>query len=107
MASADFIIIGGGIAGCVLASRLHQNHPELSIVLIEAGPNISSHPLVTNPTAPLQHTELDWDYKTVPQVHLNNRICDAAAGKCLSGGSAINACSFLSFLFGARMDEIN
>lgn len=103
MASADVIIIGGGIAGCVLASRLHQNHPELSVILIEAGPDISQHPLVKNPAAPLQHSELDWDYKTVPQVHLNNRICEAAAGKCLSGGSAINACSSLFSLLDARM----
>jgi choline dehydrogenase-like flavoprotein len=95
MASADIIIVGGGISGCVLASRLHEKFPSFSILLIEAGPNISNHPLTKNPEVHFQHSELDWDYKTVPQVHLNNRICFGAAGKALSGGSAINACKIL------------
>jgi choline dehydrogenase-like flavoprotein len=96
MATADFIIIGGGIGGCVLASRLHQKYPSASILLIEAGPDVSNHPMIVNSTATpiLQHSELDWDYKTVPQKHLDNKICFGAAGKALGGGSAINGCMF-------------
>ena len=92
MAQADFIIVGGGIGGCVVASRLHKKYPPASIILIEAGPDVSKHPLITNNEWLLQHSELDWDYKTVPQKHLNNKTCFAAAGKALGGGSAINAC---------------
>lgn len=96
MATADYIIIGGGIGGCVVASRLHQKYPPASILLIEAGPDVSKHPMIVNstPTPMLQHSELDWDYKTVPQKHLGNKICFGAAGKALGGGSAINACMF-------------
>ena len=94
MSSADYIIVGGGIGGCVVASRLHQKYPAASILLIEAGPDVSKHPMIVNstPTPILQHSELDWDYKTVPQKHLRNKICFGAAGKALGGGSAINAC---------------
>jgi choline dehydrogenase-like flavoprotein len=94
MATADFIIIGGGIGGCVVASRLYEKNPALCIVLIEAGADVSKHPLIIDPmTTPLlQHSELDWDYKTVPQVHMNNKTCYGAAGRALGGGSAINSC---------------
>jgi choline dehydrogenase-like flavoprotein len=94
MASPDYVIVGGGIAGCVVASRLHEKDPSLSITLIEAGPDASKHPNVPSPMTAqlLLHSELDWDYKTVPQRHLNNRECYAAGGKALGGGSVINAC---------------
>ena len=77
----------------MIASRLYQKYPSDSILLIEAGPDVSKHPLVHS--APmLQHSELDWDYKTVPQKHLGNKICFGAAGKALGGGTVINACTF-------------
>jgi choline dehydrogenase-like flavoprotein len=91
MTEADYIIIGGGIGGCVVASRLHQKYPSVSILLIEAGPDVSKHPLIHSAPV-LQHSEFDWDYKTVPQKHLGNKICFGAAGKALAGGTAINAC---------------
>lgn len=89
----DFIIVGGGIAGATLASRLHGNLPNHSIILIEAGPDVSGHPLVPDimNAARLVGSELDWNYSTVPQPHLNNRVCTNNAGKALGGGSAINA----------------
>ena len=89
----DFIIVGGGIAGATLASRLHQELPNHSILLIEAGPEVSDHPLVTDirNAGRLVGSELDWNFSTVPQKHLNNRVCPNNAGKALGGGSAINA----------------
>jgi len=94
-----YIIVGGGIAGCVVASRLHERDPLLDILLIEAGTDASNHPLVPGAMTAQQllHSELDWDYKTTPQSHLNNRECYAGAGKALGGGSVINAC--MSFPF--------
>lgn len=90
----DFIIVSGGIAGSVLASRLHAHLPLLSILLIEAGPDVANHPLVTDSrnAGRLVGSELDWNYSTVPQKHLNNRVCPNHASKALGGGSAINAC---------------
>ncbi|RDW57121.1 hypothetical protein BP6252_13867 [Coleophoma cylindrospora] len=90
--SADFIIIGGGLAGCVLASRLSLGRPECSILIIEAGSNTTGHPLTSSPLAcfSAHFSDLDWAYSTVPQKNLNDRSCYAAAAKGLSGGSAIN-----------------
>jgi len=102
MNAADYIIVGGGIGGCVVASRLHEKYPSASILLIEAGADVSKHPLVMGdaPLVHLQHSELDWDYKTVPQQHLGGRVCSAAAGKALGGGSVINACKIAHLLSG-------
>jgi choline dehydrogenase-like flavoprotein len=95
--SYDYIIAGGGIAGVVLASRLKQALPSLRILLIEAGPNASGNPLVTEIKNAFNviGSVLDWAYKTVPQKHLGGRVCEQIAGKALGGGSAINYCEFI------------
>ncbi|RDW58449.1 putative glucose dehydrogenase protein [Coleophoma crateriformis] len=87
-----YIIIGGGIAGSVVASRLHERLPHLSILLIEAGPDVVNNPLVTEikNAFDVVGSELDWSYSSVPQKHLNNRVSTSVAGKALGGGSAIN-----------------
>lgn len=92
-----FIIVGGGIAGATLASRLHEHLPSHAILLIEAGPEVSDNPLVNDPknAGRLVGSELDWNYSTVPQQSLNYRICSNNAGKALGGGSAINASGWM------------
>ncbi|KAE8450823.1 hypothetical protein EG329_005736 [Mollisiaceae sp. DMI_Dod_QoI] len=102
-ASSDYIIIGGGLAGCVLASRLSQYLPHCSITLLEAGPSPAGNPLVTHPLAVFaaHHSDIDWNYTTVSQRHLNNRTTYAAGGKILSGGTAIN---YGTWTRGARVD---
>jgi choline dehydrogenase-like flavoprotein len=93
MTSFDFIVVGGGLAGCVVASRLRQRDPSFSILLIEAGPDVTHHPHVTNPAegALLHFSELDWTYFTVPQKHLDNKPRYNCAAKGLSGGTIINS----------------
>ncbi|KAL2840553.1 hypothetical protein BJY01DRAFT_17221 [Aspergillus pseudoustus] len=87
-----YIIAGGGVAGCTLASLLSARYPDARILLIEAGPNVASHPLTSSPLACFgaHNSPLDWAYTTVPQVHLDNRECYNAAAKALGGASAIN-----------------
>ena len=88
----DFIIVGAGIAGTVLASRLRQRNFSLSILLVEAGADSTNHPLVPSPLTvqSLKGTELDWNYATTPQRHLDGQSLYAPAGKALGGGSVIN-----------------
>ncbi|RDW70528.1 GMC family oxidoreductase [Aspergillus mulundensis] len=88
----DYIIIGGGLAGCTLAGLLSTTPSPPRILLIEAGPSVATHPLTSSPLACFgaHFSPLDWAYKTTPQPHLNNRECYNAAAKALGGGSAIN-----------------
>ena len=88
----DYIIVGGGIAGCVVASRLYQGRPYLKIAVIEAGSNVSDRPdVLQGPYTQLLDTEVDWSFMTQPQRYLNHRQLAQNAGKALGGGSVINA----------------
>ncbi|KAH6904191.1 aryl-alcohol oxidase [Coprinopsis sp. MPI-PUGE-AT-0042] len=87
----DFVIVGGGTAGCVMANRLSEN-PLHNILLIEAGPNGEG---VLNLSIPAYNgrfgpSEYDWGYKTVPQPGLNNRTDVVPRGFVLGGSSSIN-----------------
>ncbi|KAL1594620.1 hypothetical protein SLS60_010381 [Paraconiothyrium brasiliense] len=89
---ADIIIVGGGIGGVVLASRLHERKPELSITLIEAGPDVTGKPHISNPAeaALLHFSDLDYKFFTAPQKHLGGAPKYNCAIKGLSGGTIIN-----------------
>ncbi|KAL4995033.1 GMC oxidoreductase [Aspergillus recurvatus] len=92
----DYIIVGGGLAGSVLASRLSHSDNKPKVLLVEAGPDVSKNEVIpyANNTAILMGSELDWGYRTVPQENLNGRQIANPAGKCLGGGTAINACGW-------------
>ena len=88
----DIVIAGGGTAACVLAARLSNALPSCSVALIEAGPDAHNDPRIQNPLgSPLLHkTELEWNYMTTPQRHLDGRQIYNCTGKVLSGSSAVN-----------------
>lgn len=88
----DYIVVGGGTGGCALATRLSENLPAASIAIVEAGPDITSHPSTQTPLGVFSAhlSDLDYQYYSVPQPQLGNRRLYAAAGKGLGGGSAIN-----------------
>ena len=89
---ADYIIVGGGLTGCVIAARLSQYNPALHVILLEAGTDASANPLTKDigGAFSLAGSDLDYCYKTVPQYHTENRVHTITAGKVLGGGSILN-----------------
>ncbi len=87
----DFIIIGAGSAGCVLANRLSADSGA-RVLLLEAGPP-AQHPDIEVPLAfpRLQRTALDWAYYTEPQTALGGRRIGWPRGRVVGGSSALNA----------------
>lgn len=87
----DYVIVGAGPAGCVLASRLSED-PAVRVVLLEAGGR-DVHPLFHMPAGFAKMTKgiASWGWSTVPQTHLGGRVLRYTQAKVLGGGSSINA----------------
>lgn len=92
----DYIIVGAGSSGCVLASRLSEN-PKNQVLLLEAGGSNKS-PLIQIPfltVLTMPYWFKNWHYKTEPQAGLYNRRGYQPRGKVLGGSSAINAMIYI------------
>ncbi|HEY6785984.1 MAG TPA: GMC family oxidoreductase N-terminal domain-containing protein [Trebonia sp.] len=89
----DYVIVGGGSAGCVLAARLAASSPEASVLLIEAGPDGRGVAQIVDPPqwTKLLGTSLDWGYRYAPSSAVAGRAIAIPRGKVLGGCSAINA----------------
>lgn len=94
----DYIIIGAGSAGAVLAARLTEDE-NVSVLLLEAGlPDFRLDFRTQMPAAlamPLQGTTYNWGYKTDPEPFMNHRIMDCGRGKGLGGSSLINGMCYI------------
>ncbi|MDG2354875.1 MAG: choline dehydrogenase [Paracoccaceae bacterium] len=96
MFEADYIIIGAGSAGCVLANRLTAGNTN-KVLLVETGKSDRS-PLIQMPAAlsyPMNMKKYDWGFESEPEINLNNRKLATPRGKVIGGSSSINGMVFV------------
>jgi choline dehydrogenase len=93
----DYVIVGGGSAGCALASRLSED-PDTRVLVLEAGRMDHRWDVFIHMPAalafPIGSRFYDWCYETDPEPHLNGRRIEHARGKVLGGSSSINGMIF-------------
>ena len=102
----DYVVIGAGSAGCVVASRLAEQNPDITVALIEAGDRATElEASMPVGCGKLQHTHRDWAYKCEPSQNavkgLVNQQANWPAGKCLGGSSGIN---YMAYVRGSQKD---
>jgi choline dehydrogenase len=91
----DYIIVGAGSAGCVLAARLTED-PHTRVLLLEAGGRDTAREIrIPAAFSKLFKTSVDWNYSTEPEPYLNNRKLYWPRGKVLGGSSSINAMIYI------------
>jgi len=97
----DYVIVGAGSAGCVLANRLSED-ADVSVLLLEAGPPDTNENIhVPLGYLQLARTEVDWDYCTAPEPECAGRRIPLPRGRVLGGSSSVNA---MVYIRGNRRD---
>lgn len=98
MSHYNYLIVGAGAAGCVVARQLSELCPDASVGLLEAGPEGRVTPFTQSDLASVFKTwnpDTNWLFKTSPQLGLNDRILDITQGRVLGGGTSVNAMMYV------------
>src|SRR2546423_2282566 len=91
----DYVIVGAGSAGCVLAHRLTED-PDVSVLLLEAGPpDVSDNIHVPLGYLKLARTEVDWDYDSAPEPFCGGRRLPLPRRRTLGGSASMNAMVYI------------
>ncbi|MGB2711320.1 MAG: GMC family oxidoreductase N-terminal domain-containing protein [Conexibacter sp.] len=91
----DYVVVGAGSAGCVLAARLSED-PDVSVLLLEAGPpDVNQNIHVPLGYLKLARTEVDWGYSSAPEPRCDNRRIVLPRGRVLGGSSSVNAMVYI------------
>ncbi|KAL8747760.1 MAG: hypothetical protein Q9190_000418 [Brigantiaea leucoxantha] len=97
MSEYDFIVVGGGTSGLVLAARLTED-PHVEVLVVEAGEDHLQDPRISVPALwpSLLGSEADWSFATQPQTALYDRVISHPQGRALGGSSGLNAQAFIA-----------
>ncbi|KAI0837752.1 hypothetical protein F5Y06DRAFT_63719 [Hypoxylon sp. FL0890] len=96
--TSDFVIVGGGMAGLVVAARLTED-PNISVTVLEAGNDYTTDTRIRTPAlwlSVLGTDAFDWNYRSTPQKGLDGKVIPLSQGKLLGGSSAINGQAFVA-----------